>query len=109
VIVGGIRAGLVAGLDGALNRPLHTDFVSGISVTPLVATVAAAGIRQLAAAALLSTGGSEVVTADLAWTSSNEAVATVDGGRITGESAGVAVITGTSEAGRFGSMTITVT
>jgi uncharacterized protein YjdB len=109
VIVNGVRSSL-GGLETAVDLPARSTFVAGISVTPPVATVPTGGQRMLAAVAQLSTGGSVVVTGDLTWSSSDEAVATVEGGRITGESAGVAVITGTSAADeRFGAMTITVT
>src|SRR5206468_5224052 len=81
--------------------------VASVAVTPTAATITAGGIQQLSAVTKDAAGNTltgRVVT----WVSSNTSIATVSGsGLVTGQAAGGATITATSE-GKSGTATITV-
>jgi uncharacterized protein YjdB len=96
------------GKSGSATVTVSAIPVASVSVTPATASVAQGGTVQLTGTPLDASNTplpGRVVT----WTSSNTAVATVDGtGLVTGVGAGSATITAASE-GKSGSATITVT
>ena len=72
--------------------------VTGVTVTPESAVISAGGTQQLTAAVIPDNADDQTV----AWTSSNESVATVDtAGQVTGVTAGAATITATTNDGGF--------
>lgn len=84
--------------------------VDSLAVTPATASVAVDATKQLVATATLLDGTTEqVVTGDTAWTTSDEAKATVDvDGLVTAVAAGSATITGTYR-GETDTCAVTVT
>jgi hypothetical protein len=89
------------------NANVATVPVTGVTVSPASAGVAAGLTTQLTAAVIPSNATNQQVN----WSSSNTAVATVSAtGLVTGVSAGTAVITATSaDGGKTATSTVTVT
>jgi hypothetical protein len=86
--------------------PPSTVAVTGLSLTPNGATIPVTGTTVLAATVTPANATNKTVL----WSSSNESVATVSGGLVTGISQGSATITATSEdQGYQKTATITVT
>src|ERR1700752_962447 len=100
----------IVGLLGACEIPergtgLDTP-VAAVVVTPSSGSLALAGTIQLNASAL-DTAGHPLTGRLIAWSSSADAVATVnESGMVTGIAAGNATITATSE-GKSGAATVT--
>ena len=97
----------------------HTDAaLLNVSKIEFVKAVAVTGVELNKTSTSIEVGATETLTATVApadatnksvtWTSSNEAVATVDGGVVTGVAAGTATITVTTMDGSF-TATCTVT
>jgi uncharacterized protein YjdB len=83
--------------------------LSSIAVTPAAATVAIAGKQQFVATGTYSDNSSAIITNSVAWTSANNAIATVlNTGVATGVSAGSTTITATLGA-KSGNAALTVT
>lgn len=88
---------------------VSTATLSSIAVTPAAATVAVAGKQQFVATGTYSDNSSAIITNSVAWTSANNAIATVlNTGVATGVSAGSTTITATLGA-RSGNAALTVT
>ena len=100
------------GTDG-YNRSTKVTIVRGyrggsVAVTPSSATITGSG-NQLQLATSAAAAGSPVTGVTFLWSSSDTAVATVDGdGLVTGLTNGTATITGTAFGGASASMTVTV-
>ncbi len=95
---------------GGGTTGLNTDPkpVASVTVSPATADIDVAGTQPLTTT-LRDASGSTLTGRSVAWSSSNQAVATVSSsGMVTGTGAGEATITATSE-GRSGTATITVT
>ncbi|HXB07989.1 MAG TPA: Ig-like domain-containing protein, partial [Puia sp.] len=89
------------------NANVATVPVTGVTVSPGTATVAAGLTTQLTATVAPANATNQAVS----WTTSNAAVATVSGtGLVTGVAAGTAVITATTaDGGKTATATVTVT
>lgn len=83
----------------------ETPTVSGVTVTPATATVEAGKTTTLSASVTMSDGSS--YGGNIAWTSSDENIATVVNGVVTAKTAGTVTITATA-GGESASATITV-
>jgi uncharacterized protein YjdB len=95
------------GRTGAATVTVTAVPVATVSVEPAAATVQTGGSVQLVATPKDSTG-TPLTGRSINWTSGNTGVATVSiSGRVTGLTAGQAVITATSE-GKSGTATVTV-
>jgi uncharacterized protein YjdB len=109
-VSGGLVAGVSAGNAGIVaGYSSHSDTsnasvtvsppsLSGLVVTPAVASLAAGNSLQLLATAEYSDGSSAAVTGQSNWSSTAPAVATVSGGLVTGVSAGATSIIATFDA-----------
>jgi alpha-tubulin suppressor-like RCC1 family protein/uncharacterized protein YjdB len=98
--------GLVDGRTLPIKFRVETGIVGGIRVEPIEAEVEPGATQQFAA--IVSDLHGDVVSADVSWSSSNEAVATVDeAGLATAIGEGEATITATSQR-ISGSATLTV-
>lgn len=98
--------GLVDGRTLPIKFRIETGVVGGIDVAPLEATLEPGGTQQFVATITDLHGNP--VSADVAWSSSDENVATVDQfGFVTAVAEGTAIITATSER-VSGSATLTV-
>jgi hypothetical protein len=99
----GALSNVASGTTAASTAP-----VASVTVSPASASVAK-GASQQFTATLKDVVGRTITGRPVTWASSSPAVATVSGsGLVTGESAGTATITATSEA-RSGSAAVTVT
>jgi hypothetical protein len=87
----GISVGMRVGGAVSINVGDPTDF----RVTPTGVLGAALGTSQLTGTVHNPNGTTTIVTADVAWSSSNESVATVDAaGLVTRVATGSAIVTG---------------
>ena len=112
-LVSGVASGSVTitatseGISGTATITVATVPVETVTVTPGAGTIQVSATIQLTAQTFDVNGGTLTGRA-VTWTSGNSGVATVDAsGLVTGQSAGVAVITATSE-GKSATATITV-
>lgn len=112
--VTGLAAGsatIVATIEGKTGSAAVTvtqQAVATVEVTPSPANVAVQQTIQLTAT-LKASDGTELTGRPVAWSSSNEAVATVNNnGRVTGVTPGTATVTAQSE-GKSGTTALTVT
>ncbi|MFN2325198.1 MAG: beta strand repeat-containing protein, partial [Gemmatimonadales bacterium] len=113
-VVTGVAAGVVSisavvdGITGRIELEVRPVPVASVQVTAGVQTLEAGQTTQLQATTLDSVGG-VLPGRQIAWSSSNNAVATVSPtGLVTAVGAGSAIITATSE-GRSGSTTLVIT
>jgi uncharacterized protein YjdB len=91
-----IRADL-EGVSGAAALTVNSETLSAFSVTPASASVPVGAGRRFTARGIYSDLSAHDITAGVSWTSSDEAVATVDeGGLATTLAAGSATITATA-------------
>ncbi len=116
----GSAAGVAAGsstitatfetLSGTALLTVTSNAITGIVVTPAAASIPAGAEQAFVATAEFADGTTQVVTADVTWTSSDTGVATMDGATATGEAVGTATITAAHAAsGLSGTATLTVT
>lgn len=94
-----VAALLAAGCGGGsdVTAPPAPQLVASVEITPSPATVAVGGTMQLTAVTKAS-DGTVLTGRAIAWTTSSEAVATVNGtGQVTGVAAGAVTITATNE------------
>lgn len=112
-VVSGVATGSVrisasaAGKSAVASITVLPPPVSVVVVTPALDTIVRASTVHLTAT-LLDAGGNTLTGRAITWSSSEPAIATVDGtGLVTGDSAGSATITATSE-GKSGSAAIVV-
>jgi uncharacterized protein YjdB len=96
------------GVPGTATLTVTPAVVSSVTVSPATASVAAGNPASFTATANFSDGSTQPVTGTAAWTSSNEAVATVASGAVTTLTAGTVTITATFN-GVPGTATLTVT
>jgi hypothetical protein len=100
-------ASLCVALLGACDSGTEVVNVASVAVAPDTATIEVGASRKLSAA-VGDAGGAALTGRTVNWTSSNAAVASVDGtGLVTARAPGSAAITATSE-GKSGTATITV-
>ena len=85
----------------------QTPTISSVIVTGWLQPLRVGDIVQLTATAILTNGTTRAVTAEAAWESSNQAVATVQGGVVTGTGEGIVSITA-RYSGRSGAQSLTV-
>jgi uncharacterized protein YjdB len=96
------------GVSGSVVVTVTPATVDSISVTPPTSSIPNGTSTQLTATAVRSDGTTQPASSAV-WTSSSDAVATVDGsGKVTGRSVGEAVIS-VSSSGKTGSATVSVT
>ena len=97
-----------SGLNATAQANTTTVGLTGIAVLPATATVGIGGTQQFIAVGTYSDQSTAVITSSVAWTSSNNAVATVLGtGIATGITVGNSTITATLN-GQSGSGVLTV-
>ncbi|HWJ21686.1 MAG TPA: Ig-like domain-containing protein [Gemmatimonadaceae bacterium] len=100
-------AASVSGHSGIAKVTIVPKAVGSVTVTPASAKLTVGTSTNLAVA-LFDAGGQPLTGRDVAWKSSDEAVASVDAnGRVTALAPGAAIVTATSE-GRSASAAITV-
>lgn len=98
----------VEGTSGVATLTVIVPPVASVAVAPSPTSVEAGSTRQLTTT-LRDAGGAVLSGRAIAWASSNNGIATVSAsGLVTGNAAGTASITATSE-GQSGSATVTVT
>ena len=96
------------GQSGSSSITITQVPVASVVVTPASASLQVGGTAQLSATAS-DANGNALADRPIAWTSSNDAVASVSAsGLVTAKTAGTATITATSE-GRSGTASVTVT
>lgn len=99
---------VVDGITGTATVTVQRAAVASVQIAPSSASVPAGGTTSLAATPR-DQGGNALAGRAVAWSSSNDGVATVDGnGRVSAENPGTATIRATSE-GVTGTAAITVT
>lgn len=88
------------GLSGSVTLTIQNAQLTGLAVSPASAALDGGLVTQLTATGTF-TGGGETFIQDLSstatWSTSNNAVATVDAGKVTGVSGGTAAITASWE------------
>ena len=82
--------------------------VSSVTIAPATATVETGKTVSLVATVAYSNGATDTSGADVVWTTSNSAAATVSAGTVTGVAAGTSTITATKD-GKSGTSAVTVT
>ncbi|MFV2198461.1 Ig-like domain-containing protein [Nocardiopsis sp. LOL_012] len=95
-------------MDGPGWRELATPAATSVTVAPATVSVAEAATTQLSATLTYTDTSTTDVTSAAAWSSSDETVALVSAGEVTGVGAGTATVTAT-HTGLSGTCEVTVT
>jgi uncharacterized protein YjdB len=96
-------------VSGSASLDVTGATVQALAVTPASKTLAAGEQQRFAATATLSDGSTQIVTAQVSWTTSDAATATItSAGLLTAKAKGSATVTATL-LGRSGAASVTVT
>jgi hypothetical protein len=84
------------GLSGSVTLTIKNAQLTDLAISPVSVTLNGGLVTQLTATGTFTTGGetfTQDITPTVTWSTSNDAVATVDAGKVTGVSGGTAAIT----------------
>ena len=99
---------LTAGADTTFNLTIQQDTVKSVSVTPADAVTLGAGSTKSLTAAVTYDENTSVTGNNATWTSSDEKVATVSNGTVTGVAPGTATITAAASGKTSNGVAVTV-
>ena len=116
-VAGGTITAVKVG-SATITAKTHNGKSASVAVTVTAKAIAATGVTISPTSASINVGSSKTFTATvtpsnattktITWSSSNSAVATVSGGKVTGKKAGTAKITAKTANGKTATATITV-